>query len=515
MTSTWPGKEARDQRTPMVLLPYQQAWNADPNPVKIIEKSRRIGLSWGEAAEDAVLAADRERGMDVFYIGYNQDMAREFIEDCADWIKFYNLAAIEVEEFIYEDERAENKGISAFRITIPGAHKIVALSSRPSNLRGKQGKIVIDEAAFHDDLAGLMKAAIAMLMWGGRVVVISTHFGEDNPFNELIAEARAGKKPYSVHRVTLDDALAAGLYRRICLRLGKEWSEDGEAKWRQNLIDFYGDDADEELFCIPSQGGGQYLSRALIEARMSVQIPVIRWSQKDTWAEQPDHKRIMETKSWCDGMLRPWLETPLAKKIAYVGEDFGRSGDLTDILPLMEMENLVLRSLFLCDLRNIPFQQQEQIFYFICDRLPALSGLALDSRGNGQYLGERAMQRYGADRVAQVMPSEAWYRDAMPKYKARFTDATLLLPKDADVLNDHRAIRIIKGVARIPDGREKSVADKKQRHGDSAISGAMAVYAAHQFAGFAGIPKVCSSMPITSIETGGAYFGRINYGAYR
>ena len=514
MTSTWTGKEDRAKRTPMVLLSYQQAWAADPNPVKIIEKSRRIGLSWGEAAEDCILASDRENGMDVFYIGYNQDMAREFIEDCADWLKFYNLAAAEIEAFIFEDERAEKKGISAFRITIPGAWKIVALSSRPSNLRGKQGKIVIDEAAFHDDLPGLIKAAIAMLMWGGRVVIISTHFGDDNYFNELIAEARSGKKPYSVHRVTLDDALAAGLYRRICLRLGKDWTPEAEAAWRQSLIDFYGDDADEELFCIPSQGGGAYLSRALIEARMHASIPVIRWAQKGDWAERPDHKRLAETRIWCDTVLRPYLETAEAQKVAYVGEDFGRSGDLTVICPLMEQRDLALRALFFLELRNIPFQQQEQVLGYVCDRLPALAGMALDSRGNGQYLGERAMQRYGSDRVAQVMPSEAWYRDAMPKYKARFTDGTIVLPKDADVLNDHRAIRLVRGVARIPDARDKAVADKKQRHGDSAVAGAMAVYAAHQFAGYAGIPAVASGMPLSAIDTMAAYFGRINYGAY-
>lgn len=515
MTSTWPGKEDRAKRAPMVLLPYQQAWNADPNPVKIIEKSRRVGLSWGEAAEDSILASDRDNGMDVFYIGYNQDMAREFIEDCADWLKFYNLAAVEVEEFIFEDERAEKKGISAFRITIPGAWKIVALSSRPSNLRGKQGKIVIDEAAFHDDLPGLMKAAIAMLMWGGRVVVISTHFGDDNYFNELINEARSGKKPYSVHRVTLDDALAAGLYRRICLRLGKDWSADGEDEWRQGLVNFYGDDADEELFCIPSQGGGAYLSRALIEARMSADIPVIRWAQKDDWAQRPDRKRVAETRLWCETVLRPWLNTDLARRIAYVGEDFGRSGDLTVITPLVEMKDLTLRALFMLELRNIPFQQQEQAFYFVGDNLPALSGCALDSRGNGQYLGERAMQRYGADRVAQVMPSEAWYRDAMPKYKARFTDGSIVLPADADVLNDHRQIRLVKGVARIPDTRETALSDKKKRHGDSAISGAMAVYAAHQFAGFAGVPKVMSAAPnsMPGVLSGYAH-KRINYGAY-
>ncbi len=156
----------------MVLLPYQQRWVEDLSPVKVCEKSRRVGLSWGEAADDALLAASAS-GMDVWYIGYNKDMAREFIEDCADWSRHYNKAASAIEEFLFEDGD-EDRSIHAFRITYSSGFKVVALSSRPSNLRGKQGKVVIDEAAFHDDLDGLIKAAMALLMWGGRVVIIST-----------------------------------------------------------------------------------------------------------------------------------------------------------------------------------------------------------------------------------------------------------------------------------------------------------------------------------------------------
>ena len=72
---------------------------------------------------------------------------------------------------------------------------------------------------------------MALLMWGGQVHIISTHDGVDNPFNELINDVRAGKKPYSVHRITFDEAVEQGLYRRICLRLGKDWTPQGEAAW--------------------------------------------------------------------------------------------------------------------------------------------------------------------------------------------------------------------------------------------------------------------------------------------
>ena len=96
-----------------------------------------------------------------------------------------------MEEFLFDDGDPD-KQIKAFRIKFACGFQIIALPSRPRSLRGMQGFVIIDEAAFHEDLKELMKAAIALLIWGGRVLVISTHNGEDNYFNQLVKEARAG-----------------------------------------------------------------------------------------------------------------------------------------------------------------------------------------------------------------------------------------------------------------------------------------------------------------------------------
>jgi len=138
-----------------------------------------------------------------------------------------------IEEVALEDER---RALLAYRIQFASGHKIVALSSRPSNLRGKQGRAVIDEAAFHDNLPELLKAALAFTMWGGRVHVISTHNGAENPFNEMVNDIRAGRRPFSLHRVTLDDAIADGLYHRICTKAGRRYSIAGEREWRARLF---------------------------------------------------------------------------------------------------------------------------------------------------------------------------------------------------------------------------------------------------------------------------------------
>jgi phage FluMu gp28-like protein len=469
-----------------ILLPYQARWVADKSPVKVMEKSRRIGISWAEAADDALYASEKGAGekRNVWYIGYNKDMAQEFINDCANWAKAYSLAASEMEEYEEIDEEefegvVQAKKILAFRITFQSGWRITALSSRPSNLRGKQGRVILDEAAFHEQLGELLKAALALLIWGGQVRIISTHNGDSNEFNGLIQDIRSGKKPYSLHRVDFDEALDAGLYHRICEVLKREWSPEAEAAWRQSVVDFYGDDADEELFCVPSQGSGTFLTRALIETCLSAEIPVIRYEHPAAFAELADHLRHAEVQDWCEETLLPLLKGRDPRRNTAVGEDFGRSGDLSVFIPLEEQQSALWRAIFHLELRNIPFQQQEQIFFYICDRLGRFRYGALDARGNGQFLAERAMQRYGAGRIAQVMLSEQWYRDNMPRYKAAFEDKTLLLAKDADVIEDHRAFKVVRGVAKLPEAKGKGQ-DKKQRHGDSGVAGAMAWFAVHQ-----------------------------------
>jgi phage FluMu gp28-like protein len=473
---------------PDILLPYQQEWIADQAQVKTCEKSRRVGFSWCEAADDVLLAAKTREagGMNVWYIGYNKDMALEFIHDCAFWAKHFKKAAeeIAIEEVLMEDE---GKSILTFVIHFASGFRITALSSRPSNLRGKQGKVVIDEAAFHEDLSGLLKAAMALLMWGGRVVIISTHNGEDNPFNELINEIRAGKKPYSHHHIDLDEALEQGLYRRICASLGKEWSPEGEAKWKEDLVAFYGEHAEEELFCIPSKGSGLYFARILIESCMDKTIPVLRWSCKPEFATESDFVRIAACEEWIRENLAPVVEALDPNRPCTFGQDYGMTGDLSVVWPLQEQPGLIYRTPFLLELRNVPYQQQEQLMIWTGNHLPGFRGAAFDARGNGQPLAQRAMQIFGMWRVTQVMLTQEWYRDNMPRYKSAYEDKKIQIPADGDVLDDHRIITMQKGVAKPPESVRTKGRDGGQRHGDAAVAGCLAWFAATRTEGDTGV----------------------------
>jgi phage FluMu gp28-like protein len=478
---------------PTVLLPYQQAWVADQSQVKICEKSRRVGISWAEAADAALTgAASREAGGDdTWYIGYNQDMAKEFILDVAFWATHYQLAAGAMEEEVFIDQ---DRSILTFGITFASGFRVTALSSRPSNLRGKQGRVVIDEAAFHNDLAGLIKAAMALLMWGGRVRIISTHDGDTNAFNEVVQDCRAHKLPYSVHRIEFNAAVEAGLFRRICLSTKKEWSEEAEAAWVAGIRAFYASNASEELDVIPGSGSGTYLSRAIIESCMQDGIPIVRLRHTDEFTLLPAHIREAETRDFCEEHLLPLILKLDPNLDHYFGEDFARSGDLSSIWPLEETKDLRLVTPFVLEMRNVPFEQQRQILFYLVDRLPRFRAGAMDARGNGQYLAEVAMQRYGAQRIAMVMLSVGWYRENMPPLKAAFEDRTLVVPKDADVLADLRAIKIEQGVPKVPDNAHTFGSDGMKRHGDSAVALAMSYYAVHQMT-FAGVCEGLETIP--------------------
>ena len=453
-----------------VLLPYQKKWLEDKAQVKVVEKSRRIGLTWAQALDDVLQAATSGReGMDVLYISFNQDMTREYIDTCAEWAKKLQVVAGKVNEDVFQD--GDEREIKAFRIDFASGHKILALSNRPSNLRGKQGRVVIDEAAFVEDLPELLKAALALLMWGGQVIVVSTHNGADNPFNDLIQEVRGGNLPYSLHRITLDDALTGGLFRRICRVTEQGWTLEAEEAWRADLVKTYGDGADEELFCIPRQSSGAYLTTAMIQACME-SAPVLTWTAPaDNFVDWPLPVAETYTKGWIAENLAPLLEA-LPKELAhFCGVDFGRSGDLSVFWSATEERDLRLVPPFVLELRNCPHRTQQQILFAILDALPRFSGVSLDARGNGSALAEAARQQYGPEQVREVMISESWYRETMPLLKAGIEDKTLILPKNADILSDFRSLRVVKGVARVPEQRTKDRTGG--RHGDSAVACAM------------------------------------------
>lgn len=462
-----------DGAAPAVLLPYQRTVVADSAPVICWEKSRRIGASWSLAARAVMTASARADagGMDVLYIGYSQDMTREFIDDCAMWAQALMGVTVALGEEMFEDTDADGalRHIHALRIDFAG-FKILALSSRPRSLRGKQGMVIIDEAAFHDDLPALLKAALALVMWGGKVVVLSSHNGEDNPFNLLVKDIRAGKLNYSLHRTAFADALDDGLFERVKLKLGERMAYRTRFEYEQSVRALYGDGAAEELDCIPAMGSGVYLPRTLIERAQVADCAVVRWAKPAEF--MLDDTRLAQTDVWIADVLKPVVDS-LPRLRTVKGRDFGRSGDLSVDRALQEIAAGRWRSSLTMELRNIPFDCQQHIDEWLLDNLPLLHHSKYDARGNGQQLAEHAVQKLGPARVECVMLSSKWYAVHFPPYKAAIEDKSCLLPAGEDEIADHRRVVLKAGYPAMDEGKDKGT-DGGQRHGDRAVAGVLA-----------------------------------------
>lgn len=465
---------------PMLLLPYQRAWVEDQSRVRIVEKSRRIGLSWTVALE-LVLDACRANGCDGWYVGYNKDMSQEFIRDCAFWARALDVAASSVEESIFVDDGSD-KEILTFTIRFKSGFRITSLSSRPTNLRYKKGRIVLDEAAHHDNLKELLKAAMALLMWGGssRIDIISTHNGIDNTFNKVLEECRAGKRDYSVHRITLDEALEQGLYKRICEVNGEKWSKAKEAKWRKDLFTWYADGADEELRCIPSKSGGTYISHDLVERRMRPGH-VVRFEAPKDFLAWDGRARVGHMNQWLKEEVQPLLDRLPIGMAHFFGEDFGRTRDRTAIAVGYLDQQLVRKFPFVVELLNTPYEMQALVLMYIVKRLPKFFAGALDATGNGEYLAEAMQLEFGERLIQCVKLNDSWYAQHLPKFKSAFEDALIEVVRDADHLLDLVAFKIIDGIPKLPKAKTQST-DKKMppRHGDAGIAYLLGHFAANQ-----------------------------------
>jgi phage FluMu gp28-like protein len=156
------------------------------------------------------------------------------------------------------------------------------------------------------------------------------------------------------------------------------------------------------------------------------------------------------------------------------GQDFARSRDLSVFWPLSIGRDLILRTPFVLEMRNVPYEAQKQIVIYIIDRLPLFRAGKFDAGGNGGYLAEVTMQRFG-ERIEAVMLSEPWYRENMPKWKSAFDDGNIVIPQDSEIRDDHRLVKLVRGVGRVPD--ERTGQKGKKRHGDSAVASALAVAA--------------------------------------
>lgn len=442
-----------------LLLPYQTSWVRDKARLKLMEKSRQIGLSWAEAYSVVRSKSFVEAALDHWISSRDEIQARLFLEDCKAFAGLLQIGAEDLGEKVIDE-----KGHSAFVLQFANGLRAHSMSSNADAQAGKRGGRTLDEFALHPDPRRLYAIAYPGITWGGSMSIFSTHRGSGNYFNELIREAREDGNPkgISLHRVTLQDALDQGFLYKLQTKLPE--GDPRQAMDEAEYFDFIRAGApDEETFaeeymCVPSDDNAAFLTFELIAS--------CEYKAGEDW------------------------ETDLedAKGPLYIGVDIGRRHDLT-VISVLERLGDVLYTRRLIELKGMPFSRQEEIIWPIL-ATPGVRRACFDNTGLGMQLAERAQERFGVYKVEPVTFSGPVKEALAYPLRSAFEDRAIRIPRHRALAADLRAVKKETTAA----GNIRFAADRGVNgHADRFWSLALAVEAAKSAAGpFAWVPVVRS-----------------------
>jgi len=432
------------------FLPYQKRWIEDDSRLKIMEKSRQIGISWATAYSVVRRQARPDVRLDAWVSSRDAVQARLFLEDCRAFAKILNLAAQDRDERVVEEMGRTSSGV----LQMANGRRIHSLSSNPDAQAGKRGHRVLDEFALHPDPRKLYAVSYPGITWGGGLEIISTHRGSDNFFNTLVEEARhkGNRKDISLHRVTVVDAVEEGLLEKIQAKL----NEDDPRKRldRDEYLQFVRDGcADEESWrqeylCDPADDATAFLPYDLIAS--------CEYSPEESG--EVDNAELGKTRN------------PL-----YLGVDIGRERDLTVFWVLEMVSGIAFTRRSLC-LEQTPFSRQEEIFNHLLE-LPAMRRACIDQTGLGRQFAERTIERFGAYKVEGVNFTGPIKETLAYPVRTAFESGLLRIPADRHIRSDLRGIKKETTAA----GHVRFTADRgKNGHSDRFWALALALHASRK-----------------------------------
>jgi phage FluMu gp28-like protein len=432
------------------FLPYQERWIRDNSKLKLMEKSRQIGLSWSTAYRLVRQKSQKGATFDAWVSSRDDIQARLFLEDCKAFAGIFQIAAQDLGLQVIDPERK----ISAYVLQFANGVRINSMSSNPDAQAGKRGDRVLDEFALHPDPRKLYAIAYPGITWGGQMEFISTHRGSHNLFNELIQEIKhkGNPKGISLHTVTLQDALEQGFLGKLQAKLAAAGGDD--ERLHMTPAEYFdmvrAGCPDEETFqqeylCNPQDDDSAFMSYDLLAGCQYK--PGVAWEYS------------LDQLAACGNPL-------------FVGVDIGRVHDLTAIW-VFEKVGEVFYTRKLIELQNVEFSAQEEQLYPILE-LPTMRRCCIDASGIGAMLAENAAKRFGSYRVEEIKFTLPVKEELAFPYKAAFEDRTIRIPDDPKLRADHRAIKKVT----TSSGNVRFAADRgKNGHADRFWAGALAIHA--------------------------------------
>lgn len=392
-----------------LFLPYQERWINDTSRLKLMEKSRQIGLSWSTAYPAVERTAKQGSKWDQWVSSRDEIQARLFLEDCKMWAQVFSLAADDLGEVVIDAK----KKLTALVLSFASGKRIYSMSSNPDAQAGKRGGRILDEFALLNDPRQMWSIAYPGLTWGGFMEVISTHRGSKNFFNLLIREIleKNNPKKISLHRVTLQDALDQGFLYKLQQALPQDAEQ--QAMDEKEYFDFIkAGCADEESFqqeymCVPGDDDTAFLEYDLIAG--------CEYPAAEKWEiELPERPT---------GNL-------------YAGLDIGRKKDLT-VLWVLELLGDVLYTRMVITLKNMSKPDQEKVLW---PWMKILNRCCLDYTGLGIGWGDDAQKQFGEYRVECVTFTPKVKEAMAYPVRGKMEDKKLRIPFDPEVRADLRAV---------------------------------------------------------------------------
>ncbi len=425
------------------FMPYQQRWLDDTSRYKIVEKSRRIGLTYVQSYEDMLDAARAENPMDVWFSSADESAAKEYILYIAQWARIFNIAAQDLGETVI----SKNDDIKALTVQFATGKRINALTSNPKAFRSKGGKLVLDEFAFHADQEAMWNAARPIITWGYPVRILSTYNGKGNRYYRMVSETKKaiaeGRKPlWSLHSITIVQAVEDGLADRIT---GRTLTAAERAEWIEREREGCGgEDAwQQEYMCEPVDESSAWLPWELIVS-----------------AEHADagHAEKLESEGEC-----------------YIGWDVARTQDKSVIWVVQRVGD-VFWTRAVATMKRKQFAEQLHTFDGLM-RLFNARRACIDETGLGKPIVEEAQSRWGIYRVEGVNFSSAVKQHLATHGKQLFEDKRVRIPMSRDIRESHHAVRKMTTVA----GNARFDADRNEAgHADEFWAHMLALHAADQ-----------------------------------
>ncbi len=420
------------------FLRYQAEWIRDASPMKLMQKSRQVGISFADAFDTVLKVSARGARLDAWISSRDETQARLYLEDCRKWANILHQAASYLGQVVLE----RKSNISAYVLEFANGRRIHSLSSNPNALAGKRGHVKLDEFALHPDQRLLYHVAKPVTQWGGTLALISTHRGANTVFNELIRGAFEQGNPmgWSLHTVPIQRAVEDGLVERINRKTGRTESREAFlARLRAECIDE--EQWLQEYCCVPADESAAFFSFDLL-----------------TSCEEEDCLRSYEYLLSC--------ENPL-----FLGVDVARRKDLC-VLDVGEQIGDVVWDRLRLELRDRPFSEIESELYRLLE-LPMLQRACIDATGMGMQLAERARERFGWK--VEPITFTAPVKEALAfGLKANMEGRRVRMARDDKLRADLRALKKEVSLS----GNIRFVSENDESHSDRAWAKALRQHAA-------------------------------------